>query len=258
VVGREARIRSGFKVAPARVKGRGWSLDDELDVADRSQRSRFAARGDLDARVEVGTRCIEDHEQIAVLILHHRAKESRAVAGEEQVAALGEVRKQKSWAMCHLDLPPQDARNYVREDGSAIADGCVKREGDHRLSSTDAVDGRAGDARVDGLDTLQASRLIRIGRYGVAGVVGARSDKCAVQERRTAGIKIPHDGARAGGEEAVVAETVTLLDALMERLAFFAKTAPEAKMLTNAASARIPEIAILRFLLFIDVSCTIR
>jgi len=62
----------------------------------------------------------------------------------------------------------------------------------------------------------------------------------------------------AAGAFTFVEETLTLLDALIEWLEFFAKTAPGAKMLNNATSARSPQIAILGCLLFIDVSCSIR
>jgi hypothetical protein len=49
-----------------------------------------------------------------------------------------------------------------------------------------------------------------------------------------------------------VAETLAPPDALIELFAPFAKTAPEAKTPSNAASARREQMTILRFLLFID------
>jgi hypothetical protein len=62
----------------------------------------------------------------------------------------------------------------------------------------------------------------------------------------------------AAGAFAFVDVTVTPPDALIEWFDPFAKTMPEAKTLSNAAIARRTQIAILRFFLFIDISCVIR
>src|SRR5581483_4150057 len=135
----EARVGRGLKVPPAAIESSGGSLDDKAHIANRSQRVRRLARGEHDARIEVGAHGIEDHKQSAILILHHRAKGSRSIPAEGEVAALREISQDEAGTMYYLDLSPQDAGNDIREERTAIADSCIDREGDQPFSTTHAV-----------------------------------------------------------------------------------------------------------------------
>src|SRR5450759_5704834 len=111
--------------------------------------------------------------------------------------------------MRHLNLSPEDARDHAWRARAAIVDGSVKRERNQRLASTDAIDGCAGDARVNRLNALRAPWLISIGWRDIDRSRNTRTGKRSAK-RMCCRVIRPDDETFACCSEAVVTEGIAV------------------------------------------------